>query len=498
MPVISVRIPQLGEGLQEALLIEFLKEPGDKISRDEPIYVMETDKATTEVESPYSGTLVEWTVEPGTVLNIGTEIARMEVAGDVQEMPAGSSPTSVESRRQAQPTSRSNRNRSGTFIPPRTRKYLKDKGLLELADQIPAEGSKLMPDDVDRFLAGNSSSNDLSNNAFKLVELPKSQIVLNYRLSRSHQVCVPATLANEIGWATLESARSDAPTDTRVSAFAMACWCVVQSMQRHDKFRSILSADGKALKVFDHVNLGIAVALPGDEMVTAVVQQADVMEQAAFFKAFNDQVEKARDGVDQADESTTITVSNIGKAGMRMGIPAIVVPAVATLAIGEVYDQPIPKGESFEFRRCVTATLCFDHRIANGVVAELPEGIAAPGFAAGVATGIDHFSRVAGCSEEVRQARCRLRRATLQLNAAGLVCHRAASVIRVMSCSMVCPSARAEKLSAMRWRRTGPASAIRSSVSGAGMPRSRARARRAREKAWLARGPGPQRRCSAN
>ena len=53
MPTIAVRIPQMGEGLQEALLVEFLKQPGEQITRDEPIYVMETDKATTDVESPY-------------------------------------------------------------------------------------------------------------------------------------------------------------------------------------------------------------------------------------------------------------------------------------------------------------------------------------------------------------------------------------------------------------------------------------------------------------
>ena len=88
MPIISVRIPQLGEGLQEALLVEFLKQPGDSIKRDDPIYVMETDKATTDVESPYDGTLVEWTVETGSVLEIGTEIAKMEVADGVKEMPA--------------------------------------------------------------------------------------------------------------------------------------------------------------------------------------------------------------------------------------------------------------------------------------------------------------------------------------------------------------------------------------------------------------------------
>ena len=92
MPVISVRIPQLGEGLQEALLVDLLKQPGDTISRDEPIYTMETDKATTDVESPYDGKLIEWLVEPGTVLSIGHEIAKMEVAEGVKEMPAGHGP----------------------------------------------------------------------------------------------------------------------------------------------------------------------------------------------------------------------------------------------------------------------------------------------------------------------------------------------------------------------------------------------------------------------
>ena len=52
---------------------------------------------------------------------------------------------------------------------------------------------------------------------------------------------------------------------------------------------------------------------------------------------------------------------------MRIGIPAIVAPAVATLAFGETYSQPVPDGDSFKFQTSVTATLSFDHRIANGV-----------------------------------------------------------------------------------------------------------------------------------
>ncbi len=375
MPIISVRIPQLGEGLQEALLVEFLKQPGDQIKRDDPIYVMETDKATTDVESPYDGTLVEWTVETGSVLEIGAEIGKMEVAEGVKEMPVGHGPD--DSHAAAEPATAPASSggtatatapkRSGKIkIPPKTRKYLKEHGLLEVADQIPATGTKLMPADVDAYLAA-AGGGEVSSDLYDTVPLPMSQITLNYRLARGSQVCVPVTVFNEICWENIGVSRAKVRDHGGPSGFAMACWCVVQAMKNHDKFRSVLSADGKSLKVFHGVNLGGAVALPGDEMVTAVIHEADQMDHDEFFASYRDAVEDARNGQDQADESTTITVSNIGSAGMRSGIPAIVAPAVATLAIGETYAQPVPKNDGFEFRTMVMATMSFDHRIANGV-----------------------------------------------------------------------------------------------------------------------------------
>ncbi len=373
MPVISVRIPQLGEGLQEALLVEFLKNAGDTITRDEPIYVMETDKATTDVESPYCGRLVEWTVEPGTVLEIGAEIGKMEVAEGVKEMPVRHGPVDDHAApavggSSSTATATKPAVRSGAIrIPPKTRRYLKEYGLLEVADTIPATGSKLMPEDVDAFLAGGGAAAEVSSDLFKTVTLPMSQITLNYRLVRGTRVCVPVTVINEFDWTNIAAARAGVRESGGPSGFAMACWCVVQALKKHDKFRSVLSADGKSLKVFHGVNLGIAVALPGDEMVTAVIRDAGEMDRAMFFDAYKAQVEQARDGKDQADESTTVTVSNIGTAAMRIGIPAIVAPAVATLAIGETFNQPVPDGDSFTFKQCVMATMSFDHRIANGV-----------------------------------------------------------------------------------------------------------------------------------
>ncbi len=372
MPVISVRIPQLGEGLQEALLVDFLKQPGDAVKRDEPIYVMETDKATTDVESPYAGKLIEWIVDKGSVLEIGTEIAKMEVADGVKEMPVGhgpqdSTPASTIADNTKSKSAPANRSvRSGKVqIPPKTRKYLKEHDLLDRADQIPASGTKLMPEDIDAWLAARSPL--VGTDQYDIVQLPPSQITLNFRLQRGTQVCIPVTVMNDIDWSQIQASREQVRESGGATGFAMACWCVVQALKNHDRFRSGLASDGKSLKVFRRVNLGIAVTLPGDAMVTAVVRQADKMDQEEFYSALATQIESARDGKDQADESTTITVSNIGKAGMRIGIPAIVAPAVATLAIGETFPWPVPDGDGFKFRPTATATLSFDHRIANGV-----------------------------------------------------------------------------------------------------------------------------------
>lgn len=396
MPVIPILIPQLGEGLQEALLVEFLKQPGDQIRRDEPIYVMETDKATTDVESPYDGTLVKWTVEPGSVLAIGTEIALVEVAEGTQVMSAGHGPSGDHTDHASQGASDGDKDaasdtggddndsdaegggsaretEAGVKIPPRTRKYLKEKGLLAVAQKIPAVGNKLMPEDVDRFIASGGveamSIPGVASEKYEIVPLSRHQLTLNYRMTRSAQQTIPVTVQTEVNWTAIESARAETRKSGGPTSFVMSLWCVVEALKKHPKLRSSLASDGKNLNQYKHTNLGIAVSLPEDILVTAVVRDADTLTQQQFFEACNAQIELARNGQDQADQSTTLTVSNIGKVGMRMGIPAIVAPAVATLAMGEAYWQPIPAegGEGYRFASAVTFTLTFDHRILNGV-----------------------------------------------------------------------------------------------------------------------------------
>lgn len=370
MPIISVRIPQLGEGLQEARVVEFLKQPGDEVKRDEPIYSMETDKAVTDVESPYDGKLVEWLVDVDTVQPIGADIAKMEVAEGVEEMQVGhgtSGPGGPTSLSGAPAAGEMARNRQ---IPPRTRRYLKEHGLLEQAHLIPSKGNKLMPEDVDAYLAAGHGGEEVQADPYEEHEVPKAQQTLSYRLVRGGQQTVEVSIIQRVDWSAIEAARDklkNAGGDFQPSAFTLMLWCVAKAMEKHPKFRSILSGDGTILRTYKHVNLGIAVALPDDLLMTAVVHAAETLDFPDFCAAVKKQISLAREGQDQATNSTTLSVSNMGSLGMWCGIPAVVSPAPATMVLGEVVDHAVPAGDGFRFIKQAVLTLTFDHRAINGV-----------------------------------------------------------------------------------------------------------------------------------
>lgn len=371
MPSVSIRIPQMGEGLQEALLVQFLKKPGDMVRRDEAIYVMETDKATTDVESPYAGRLVEWLVKEGTVLAIGTEVATMEIEASVPSVGIGHVTQDKAMQAKDESSEEDSREEGSAWIPPRTRKLLKEKGLLEIAQSIPRRGNKLMPEDVQRYLqscSSESTGSEALGAQYEETPVSKQQITLNYRLHRSVQTTVPVTLVCEVDWSALHEARRQIKeTSGKQTAFAMMLWCVVGALAKHPRFRTSLVGDSTVYRTYKQVNLGVAVALQEDALVTAAIHGADQMSRQDFFNVLSQRIEFAKQGVDQADPSITMSVSNIGTASMRMGIPAIVAPAVATLALGEVFDAPIPKGDGFVFQKRATLTLAFDHRVINGV-----------------------------------------------------------------------------------------------------------------------------------
>lgn len=369
MAIVEVIVPQLGEGLQEVRVMRFLKQPGDRVERDEHIYEMETDKANVEVESPYAGVIVEWLAKEGDILPIGAPIARMEVEGAVEVAPpvAHGAPASAAPVAAPAPSPAPAREpapvgaRLDLVIPPRTRAYARQKGVSEEElRRIPAaSGNKLMPEDIDAYLAGRAG-----DGAAEYVDypLPQQQRTFIYRLKRSTQLVVPATLRRPARWDGIQRVVAQFKTapsaPVQPSEFQVFAYCAAQATLQHPKFRAQLVGE-ETLRQYAHVNLGIAVARPGDELVTALVKNASALDFVSFVRALQTQIRKARAGEDQADASIQLLLTYMGGFQMVDAIPVLVSPAAAILFAGEAFPvDGVPH---------VNLVLTFDHRLINGV-----------------------------------------------------------------------------------------------------------------------------------
>ena len=385
MPIVDVLVPQMGEGLQEVLIVELTKKPGDQVRRDEPFYQMETDKATMEVESPHEGVLVEWLAAEGDTLAIGAPIARMEI---VQPAPLGApagngrgvsaSPMAALTDAAAGASADALRSRN---IPPRTRSYAREKGLSDddLA-RVPAAGPRLMPADIDAFLEAGGESDDAPSSLptpaeaaiaegrdkdFRERPLSQQDKTFIYRLKRSASMVVQATAKRQMDWDAIRrfaDARKAAagPDGAQPSTFQCLAWCIAQAAKEHPRFRSSLLRED-TVREYAHLNLGIAVAMPTGELSIAVVRGADKLSFEEFVRAAQERIQAARDGEDQADESTQLLLTYMGPYDVTDGVPVLVAPAAAVLFIGSAFDQG--------GRQVVNLSLSFDHRLIHGVEA---------------------------------------------------------------------------------------------------------------------------------
>ena len=373
--LVSLKIPQIGEGLQEARLVAVLKQPGDKIKRDEAIYQMETDKAVMDVESPFEGTLVRWLAEPDTVLQIGADVAEIETLGQATGNPVMARINEAQVAEPARPTasqpSSSARRRD---VPPRIRDYAKSKGLKEEdIEAIPAQGSKLTSEDVDAYLNGSAVTGRsiAMKTGLGHSEQPmaQKQRLLMSRLSRGSQLVVPGTMTVAMDWEPIEALRAEFKSkggEFQPSTFTMFAFAAARAVAEHPLFRSTIVGEGN-VRTYDHLHLGIAVALPGDELVIAVVDEADRLDWRTFADVCREKIELARSGKDQANESVTLSLTNMQSFGIRDAVAVVVPPGVATVFLGEPYNGVDQKSTEVRLHRYSNLGITFDHRLINGV-----------------------------------------------------------------------------------------------------------------------------------
>ena len=318
-----LEVPRLGEGLFEVRIVELLKRPGDRVAEDEPIYVLESDKATLSIESPCAGILSTWRVAAGDVIRIGAPVADLIPRFCEAAAPASSPPPRpAESRQDASET---RAKRPEIFVPPRTRAHARRLGLsAEELQAMARPGRHLTPEDVDRHLTARPApqSSDCPtpepSEEVGTRRLTERERTLIHRMRRSAEQVIPCTLTSRVRIDGLERVGGDVwvergmdPASCFVSAFQIVAHAVAQVVREMPRFRSRMLGD-EACRECDCLDLGIAVHSADDALVTAVVPGADRMDLVEFLDTFRRSVDEAMAGRDQVGPGTQFVLSNLG------------------------------------------------------------------------------------------------------------------------------------------------------------------------------------------
>lgn len=171
----------------------------------------------------------------------------------------------------------------------------------------------------------------------------------------------------------------------------MIAWAVVRAMEKHAGFRSLVLEDDRIVEN-DNFDLGMAVAMEGDRLATAVINEANRKSWPEFVKAYAETVQQTRTGRVDA-MNAPVVISSLGAFGVRAAAPIVVPPSVGTLFVGSAHREMVSNGKSNETAEVITLSLTFDHRVVNGAgaasfvheIKEQVENFKVPGAAKGKA-----------------------------------------------------------------------------------------------------------------
>jgi pyruvate dehydrogenase E2 component (dihydrolipoamide acetyltransferase) len=420
---IEVVMPQMGESLAEGTLVRWLKQPGEQVARDEPLFEISTDKVDTDVPSPVAGVLKDVLVQEGQTVGVGSPVAVVESAegapaaesapaaapaaatGGAEE-PAGHfrsahAPQLLSFRRGPRPQAEPRSSRQPAGAPPQSRSYspavlgaARQAGLSpDVLTRLPGSGrgGRLTKRDVEAFLRERGAAPTAASGAAADVpaeylyrpgpddqRVPMSPVrrAIARHMTWSVQISPHATAFAEAdvsqAAALLERSREQfqAETGAPLTYTVLAARAVVQALAAFPVLNA--SVVGEEIVLKPHVHLGIAVALPdGDELIVPVIRGAEDLSLAGLARAVHDLAVRARTRRLRPEDvqGGTFTLTNPGIFGGTGGTPILNQPQVAILGLGAVVKRPVVVNDAIAIRSMMNLSLTFDHRAADGMVA---------------------------------------------------------------------------------------------------------------------------------
>ena len=389
MPV-DVILPELGESVTDAILVEWLKSDGEAVTVDEPLAVIETDKADVELPAPSAGVLHRLkadgdTIEVGetiaTIDEDGKVVSKVEVSeeADLPEEPAQADGLSPAVRRlvtenDLDPAAITGTGKDGRLTKEDVLAYLESEASVVSRDE-PQEAQKSQTDDgpqeaqksqkVSETLPATSSDGERRE--------PMSQIRTRIaeRLISAQQTAAMLTTFNEVdmsGIFDLRAKYKEMFADVHgislglMSFFVRAC---VIALQEYPDVNA--SIDGSDIVYREHVNMGIAVGTDRG-VVVPVLKSAERMSFATIESEIKRVALSAREGKLGLDELSggTFTITNGGVFGSLLSTPILNPPQTGILGMHAIQNRPIAVGDEVVVRPMMYLALTYDHRLIDG------------------------------------------------------------------------------------------------------------------------------------
>ena len=388
----EVILPRLGQGMEVGTIVRWLKSEGDKVEKGEPLFELDTDKVTQEVEAEASGVLLKIVVPEGEV-PVGTAIAYVGEAGEpvpegagpeprLEESPPEQVPVPTEPEQAAAPEPapvEATANGGRIKASPLARRIARERGIDLAALSGTGPEGRIVAEDVeraavapapDRAAPAAAPAVAAARGEVERVELTSLRKTIARRLTEAwtvpaFQISMSAdmTKAQELRALLLERYPDERPTVTDV----LTKVCAI-ALMRHRDVNATFAED--AIELHPAANVGLAVATERG-LVVPVITAAESRTVAEIAAARADLVGRARDGKLTAGdlESGTFTISNLGMYGVEQFVAVLNPPQAAILAVGAIEERPVARNGQIVARPMMTMTLTCDHRTIDGAVA---------------------------------------------------------------------------------------------------------------------------------
>ena len=391
---VEVKLPRLGQGMESGVIVRWLKAEGDTVSKGEPLYELDTDKVTQEVESELDGVLTKIVVREGDV-DVGATVAVVEATvspdGDstgraapppaeavpVEEPaavadvpPTETPPTSSSSLQAAEGRLQTGRVKAS----PLARRIARERGVDLASLRGTGPDGRILAEDVEKEAAGAvgptvTAPAPVPAGEVEVVQLTSVRRTIARRLTEAwtapvFQLGVSADMTEVLSLREQLVARL-AEGDVKPTVNDVLVKLAAAALTRHIAVNATFT--GEEIRRRPSANVGIAVAAP-QGLVVPVIRGAERRTVQEIARARADLVTRARDNkltlLDMEDG--TFTISNLGMFGVEQFTAVLNPPQVAILAVGAVKDEPVARDGELDVAPILRMSLTCDHRAIDG------------------------------------------------------------------------------------------------------------------------------------